>query len=502
MFIVSLAISDLIVGGFVMPISAIYILTTDWYFGAYVCQIWLAVDYTASTASIFNLFILSLDRYWSVTSPLKYLRRRTKKRAVLLIGLVWLISSLWIIPIFGWQYFRNGGERRVPGNTCDTEFASDMVLKIITAIFNFYLPLSIMFILYGRIFQEIKKRTQFEVGQTNSGGQKKEVRTCFYKNDDHQNHTNVQKVCRKKELSGCTDRSSGSSDSASQEMVERLPVDGSNNIIHSSANSNHSSSSLRRCRAICIKDKIGECDRFETQKSLRFNIMEDVIYVYDSDSPSANGSEPNHNSTSTRNKEYNGNVLKGSERTDVDNQIIGSESRHEHRRHQNGSIPCKFCNKGRYPRTTTFPLKGNKQQVSTTKKKNLFLQKEIKAARQLGVIMGAFTLCFLPYFIVFMVVSFCEDCVDPGILIALTWVGYLNSTLNPFLYAMCNIGFRRKFKRMFQTKWRRRAFSRNRPSTNTTTKLLSLRSRPGSRQGRTADRQRMNGIPVDNGMLD
>ena len=37
----------------------------DWQFGHVVCQFWLSVDYTASTASIFNLFILSLDRYWS-----------------------------------------------------------------------------------------------------------------------------------------------------------------------------------------------------------------------------------------------------------------------------------------------------------------------------------------------------------------------------------------------------------------------------------------------------
>ena len=36
------------------------------------------------------------------------------------------------------------------------------------------------------------------------------------------------------------------------------------------------------------------------------------------------------------------------------------------------------------------------------------LTKEIKAARQLGVIMGAFTLCFLPYFILFLVVAFCD----------------------------------------------------------------------------------------------
>lgn len=78
------------------------------------------------------------------------------------------------------------------------------------------------------------------------------------------------------------------------------------------------------------------------------------------------------------------------------------------------------------------------------------LAREIKAIRQLGVIMGAFTLCFFPYFVCFMVVAFCEDCVTPQLLVAVTWIGYLNSTLNPFLYPLCNAAFRRKFRKMLQ----------------------------------------------------
>jgi len=88
MFIVSLAIADLIVGLVVMPMSTVYIFTGDWMFGVGLCQLWIGVDYTASTASILNLFILSLDRYWSVTMPLKYLSKRTTKRALIMISLV------------------------------------------------------------------------------------------------------------------------------------------------------------------------------------------------------------------------------------------------------------------------------------------------------------------------------------------------------------------------------------------------------------------------------
>ena len=87
----------------------------DWRFGYVVCQFWLSVDYTASTASIFNLFILSLDRYWSITSPLRYLRRRTKKRALVMIALAWTGASMWVIPILGWHHILFAGRRQQPG---------------------------------------------------------------------------------------------------------------------------------------------------------------------------------------------------------------------------------------------------------------------------------------------------------------------------------------------------------------------------------------------------
>ena len=92
-----------------------YLHVGDWKFGYVLCQFWLCVDYTASTASIFNLFILSLDRYWSITSPLRYLRKRTKKRALIMIGMAWTGGFMWCIPILGWRYFVNNGKKLQPG---------------------------------------------------------------------------------------------------------------------------------------------------------------------------------------------------------------------------------------------------------------------------------------------------------------------------------------------------------------------------------------------------
>jgi len=114
MFIVSLATADLTVGLVVMPISTLYVFSVVWPFGLVVCQFWLAVDYTASTASILNLLVLSIDRYRSVTDPLRYLRRRTPSYAALLIVAAWSLSALWVLPIIAWHWMFNAGQRLVP----------------------------------------------------------------------------------------------------------------------------------------------------------------------------------------------------------------------------------------------------------------------------------------------------------------------------------------------------------------------------------------------------
>jgi histamine receptor H1 len=79
-----------------------------------------------------SLFTLSMDRYWSITSPLRYLQKRTKKRALIMIGLVWLISCLWIVPIISWHYVEHSGVRRNPADVCETEFAAKVAFKVLS----------------------------------------------------------------------------------------------------------------------------------------------------------------------------------------------------------------------------------------------------------------------------------------------------------------------------------------------------------------------------------
>ena len=56
----------------------------------------------------------SLDRYCSVITPVQYIRRRTKRRALVMISVVWFLSLVWLVPILGWHHFQHENIRTVP----------------------------------------------------------------------------------------------------------------------------------------------------------------------------------------------------------------------------------------------------------------------------------------------------------------------------------------------------------------------------------------------------
>ncbi|KAL6469447.1 hypothetical protein MHYP_G00229710 [Metynnis hypsauchen] len=66
-FFLNLAISDFLVGAFCIPVYMPYILTGRWMLGRGLCKLWLVMDYLLCTASVFNIVLISYDRFLSVT---------------------------------------------------------------------------------------------------------------------------------------------------------------------------------------------------------------------------------------------------------------------------------------------------------------------------------------------------------------------------------------------------------------------------------------------------
>lgn len=106
-FIASLAVADFFLGLVIMPFSLANELMGYWIFGNWWCDIHSAMDVLLSTASIMNLCLISLDRYWSITQAIDYLKKRTPSRAAIMITLVWILSAVICIPpLLGWKVER------------------------------------------------------------------------------------------------------------------------------------------------------------------------------------------------------------------------------------------------------------------------------------------------------------------------------------------------------------------------------------------------------------
>ncbi|XP_046435776.1 dopamine receptor 1-like isoform X1 [Neodiprion virginianus] len=86
-----------------------------------------------------------------------------------------------------------------------------------------------------------------------------------------------------------------------------------------------------------------------------------------------------------------------------------------------------------------------------------------KAAITVGVIMGVFLICWVPFFCVNIVAAFCKTCITDRTFQVLTWLGYSNSAFNPIIYSIFNTEFREAFKRILTRGGRGRC---NQPSTS------------------------------------
>ncbi|XP_013187900.1 5-hydroxytryptamine receptor [Amyelois transitella] len=83
------------------------------------------------------------------------------------------------------------------------------------------------------------------------------------------------------------------------------------------------------------------------------------------------------------------------------------------------------------------------------KKESLEAKRERKAAKTLAIITGAFVFCWLPFFIMALVMPICQTCVISDYLASFfLWLGYFNSTLNPVIYTIFSPDFRQAFARI------------------------------------------------------
>lgn len=156
--LVSLAVSDLCVAILVMPIAMATEIKGKWIFGDIVCNLWVSFDVLCCTASILNLCMISVDRYYAITKPLEYGVKRTPKRMIFCVFLVWFGSACISLPpllILGNEHRITDEENNTTEETCLV--SQSIGYQIYATICSFYLPLAIMIMVYYKIFRAARK---------------------------------------------------------------------------------------------------------------------------------------------------------------------------------------------------------------------------------------------------------------------------------------------------------------------------------------------------------
>ncbi|KAE9552314.1 hypothetical protein FO519_004471 [Halicephalobus sp. NKZ332] len=496
-FLFSLAVADITIGVISIPLMTYYTATGYWGIGYTMCQFWLCIDYLMSNASVLNLLLISFDRYFSVTRPLTYRPRRTTRKAMTMIACTYIISLiLWPPWIISWPYIE--GEFTAEPGACVVQFLeTNPYVTVGTAVAAFYLPVTIMIILYSRVYCETKRRQRefrkLQAGQMrnrtsasgatsalqNPGSLKKKQLFPFM---DGLIKPRIDKKDRRYSwFRTCT----GRSEFSSEESSEVLP----NNVDDTSVTSSVYATSLTRKslknssnpgapeesasrensgdlqspkeKSKLVNGSGSSGSRFRSRNASEKPVLHTytvVIELHDGGKrPSVRLSAcdtegPNTGTPSIRQpmrKRSRSDVtvtlddMKRVSLTATDGGVVGLSTQGSQKSQgselQNGKT--KGIEKGDVRKSEKERRKNERKQDS-------------KAAKTLSAILIAFIVTWTPYNVVVCWEAFFPNSIPDNIFAISYFLCYINSTINPLCYALCNARFRLTYMRILRCRFK------------------------------------------------
>ncbi|NXT78040.1 HRH3 protein, partial [Zapornia atra] len=348
-FFLNLAIADLLVGSFCIPLYIPYVLTGEWRLGRGLCKLWLVVDYLVCTASVFNIVLISFDRFISVTKAVRAGYRAQKgmtRNAVLKMIAVWIAAFLLYGPaILSWEHIAQ--KSILPEGECHAEFFYNWYFLMIASTIEFFTPFITVTYFNLSIYLNIRKRTCLR-NENLSPGQEDCEMTFQGKKREH--------------------------------------------TIFFVKPANRHKHEKKRARSLSPPNKASRLSlhKFDNQ-SLNLNVNQDFppLQVEVKTEPHRNG------------------FYKATE---------------------------SICN------TTS------RVDIANTMANRFRLSRDKRVAKSLAIIVCVFGLCWAPYTLLMIIRAACHgQCVQYSLYETSFWLLWVNSAINPVLYPLCHISFRKAF---------------------------------------------------------
>ncbi|KAJ8317116.1 hypothetical protein KUTeg_005020 [Tegillarca granosa] len=161
-FVVSLAVADLIVCFLCMPLAMLQQFTENQLVKEHVVfQLSISSDVMFSTVSILNLMCLTTDRYIAICHPLKYKVYMSWRNVVIMLLLCWIFSGVMSYGLI------LSGVHQIGADSPKEEGDSYCLLNVsfyyavIGSGLGFYIPSIIITIFNIKVFYEIKKSSKY-----------------------------------------------------------------------------------------------------------------------------------------------------------------------------------------------------------------------------------------------------------------------------------------------------------------------------------------------------
>ena len=158
MFVVALAVSDILISICCMPFSVATLIRGRWIFDEHVCRFQGVAMFTFALASLLAMGIIAVSRYYCVVKPQKFIVLFSRRKIFMYIAAVWCAALVGSVPPL---LFKKGGYTFQPAKAfCMYTFDTNIAYTVFIEFVYIAMPLSLITFCYIKVFYTVSQSNQ------------------------------------------------------------------------------------------------------------------------------------------------------------------------------------------------------------------------------------------------------------------------------------------------------------------------------------------------------